>query len=170
MMVSRGRTRLTTRDERRLADERVADHDLRLRGDEGTALVELSLLLPFLAMMVFGTMDLGRAFALRNRLTNIAREGAFYAQYHPTDVSGCSPSSITQAALGEDLALNNVTITVTNATTGAAVTNLCGGVVASGTRITVQASSPMTILTPLVGQVVGNPVTVASSSEVVVQG
>jgi Flp pilus assembly protein TadG len=154
----------------RRGEPRHAEDGGRLRGDRGTALIEFSLLLPFLAICVFGTIDLGRAFALRNRLTNMAREGAFYAQYHPTDISGCSPSSITQAALGEDAALSGVTITVVYAATGTTVTNLCGGTVAGGTRIQVKASQPMTILTPFVGQLVGNPVTVSSSSEVVTQG
>jgi Flp pilus assembly protein TadG len=153
-----------------IATRRRSPRPLRLQGDDGSALMEFSLVLPFLAIVVFGTIDLGRAFALRSRLTNMAREGAFYAQYHPDDVSGCTPSSITAAARAEDTGVTGATITVYNATTGAVVTNSCGGTTGGGVRIRVQVSEPMSIITPFVSTMVGNPVNVSSSSEVVTQG
>jgi Flp pilus assembly protein TadG len=169
-MTTRARTRPETIFETRDTDTARRDAAGRLRGDHGSALVEFSLVLPFLAVVVFGTIDVGRAFALRSRLTNMAREGAFYAQYHPDDVTGCSPSSITSAALAEDTGVTGATVTVTNATTGATVTNACGGTTGGGVRIRVQVSEPMNIITPLIGGITGNPVTVSSSSEVVTQG
>ncbi|MGZ4683652.1 MAG: TadE/TadG family type IV pilus assembly protein, partial [Acidimicrobiales bacterium] len=70
----------------------------RLRNDRGAALMEFALLLPLLAILAFGVADLGRAYSLQNRVTNMAREGAFYAQFHPYDVAGCPNGSTTDAA------------------------------------------------------------------------
>jgi hypothetical protein len=39
-----------------------------------------------------------------------------------------------------------------------------------GTRVKVRVTAQMRLITPLVGAVVGDPVTVGSSTEVVVQG
>ena len=48
----------------------------RLRGDGGAAAVEFALLLPFLALLVCGVIDLGRWFSAWNETKNAAREGA----------------------------------------------------------------------------------------------
>jgi Flp pilus assembly protein TadG len=133
-------------------------------------MIELALTLPFIAVVVFGTVDLGRGLALRNRLTSMAREGAFYAQFRPNDVVGCVPTSITSIAGYEDLAITNESVTVTNAATGTAIPNNCGAAPVGGTRVRVYVSAPLTIYTPIVGAFVGNTVTVGSSTEVVVQG
>ena len=133
-------------------------------------MLELALILPFIAVVVLGTVDLGRGLALRNRLTNMAREGAFYAQFRPNDVVGCTPTSITSIAGYEDLAITNETVSVTNAATGTAIPNNCGGSPVGGMRVRVQVSAPMTIYTPIIGTFVGNTVTVGSGTEVVVQG
>lgn len=55
----------------------------RRDGDRGAALVEFALLLPFLAVLTFGTIDLGRAFYMWNEVKAAAREGAHYAQQYP---------------------------------------------------------------------------------------
>ena len=141
---------------------------VRCRDDGGATFIEFALLLPFVAVMVFGTVDLGRAFMLRTRLTNMAREGAFYGSTHPTDIVGCSPNSITSVAQGEDPAVTGSTVTVTNGITGVAIANNCGGASPqTNLRLRVRVSAPMTILTPMVGAIVGNTVTVGSKMEVV---
>jgi hypothetical protein len=119
-------------------------------------------------MVVFGTVDLGRAWALRNRLTNMAREGAFYAQQHPRDISGCSPASITSAALGEDPTVKGATVSVTFPG-GSPVANNCGAVAGlTNENIYVTVSVPMKLVSPLVGSVTGDPVMVSGTVEVVV--
>ena len=125
--------------------------------------------MPFLAIFIFGTVDVGRAFVLRNRLTNMSREGAFYAQYYNHRVSGCTPTSITDMAKKEDLGVTNATVTVTNAF-GVAVLNDCNSTSNPGARIKVKVSSPMTVFTPFVGITTGNAITISGETEVVVQG
>src|SRR4051794_26241796 len=52
----------------------------------GASVVELALLSPLLALIVIGTVDLGRAFIYYERLTAAVREGALYGTYQ-TDKS-----------------------------------------------------------------------------------
>ena len=132
-------------------------------------MIEAALVMPFLAIVVFGTVDIGRAFALRNRLTNMAREGAFYAQYHPHDVTGCSPTSITALALAEDTDVTGATVTVTRSD-GVAMTNLCGAGPTYGVRVNVTVTKQMTVFTPFVGAVTGSTVRVSSTVQVIMQG
>ncbi|WP_051292914.1 TadE/TadG family type IV pilus assembly protein [Citrifermentans bremense] len=52
---------------------------------KGQAMVELALLLPLLLLIVFGITEFGRAFYIKNALTNAAREGARRASVTSTD-------------------------------------------------------------------------------------
>jgi Flp pilus assembly protein TadG len=47
-------------------------------GERGAALVELAITLPLLVVILFGTIDFGRAFFFAMTLTNAARAGAHY--------------------------------------------------------------------------------------------
>lgn len=61
------------------------------RTERGIALVEFALLLPLIALVVFASIDLGSFASFHNRMSNSAREGAGFAQFHPTSVSsGCN--------------------------------------------------------------------------------
>lgn len=53
----------------------------------GQNILEFALVLPMLAVVVFGVLDLGRVFFATISLTNAAREGARYLTIHPDDVS-----------------------------------------------------------------------------------
>ena len=130
----------------------------RAQGDGGAALVEFALVLPFLAILVFGTVDLGRAYQLRNRLTNAAREGGFYGQFHPCDDAGVA------AATG----LEDPTIT---SEPGYVVVSTVSGCPSNPTgELKVSASADMDILTPLVSAITGPEVTVTGEITVAVQG
>ncbi len=54
---------------------RIAQSDLEVR-DEGTAALELAILLPILLFLLMGIMEFGYAFYVKNTLTNAVREGA----------------------------------------------------------------------------------------------
>ena len=51
----------------------------KLRGDRGVALVEFALILPVLALMLFGMLDFGKAFNYWIDETHLANEGARWA-------------------------------------------------------------------------------------------
>jgi len=149
------------------------------RDAAGTALVEFALILPFLAMLVFGTVDLARAYQLENRLKNAAREGGRLAQDAPQQVvpdaaarCGATPDNITYAATHEETGVSgNFAVTVRNQTANTPITGCTPGhSLAGGTRVLVQVSAPLHVLTPFVSNMVGSPITVSGTYEVVVQG
>ena len=149
------------------------------RNEGGTALVEFALVLPFLAMLVFGTIDLARAYQLENRLKNAAREGGRLAQIAPQQVvpdagTGCGadPDNITYAATHEESgASNGFTVNVKNMTSNTAIAGCTNPrTIAGGTRIQVKVSKQFNVLTPFISNIVGSPLTVNGTQEVVVQG
>jgi hypothetical protein len=151
----------------------------RCRRDRGVALIEFALLLPILAIIVFGTIDLGRAFQLKNQLKNAAREGAAYAQVQParqvSNTGVCAnPNNIRHRAQKE-LPNNGTgfTILVTppdSSTLGSP--NGCETVAgyAPGEEITVAARRDFDVFTPLVGAITGDPITITETVTVVIQG
>ena len=65
----------------------------RLRGAEGAQLLEFAFVLPMLLALAVGTFDFGRAYNLKQKLTNAAREGARIATSQSTaDLSSTSCS------------------------------------------------------------------------------
>jgi Flp pilus assembly protein TadG len=142
------------------------------KNESGVALVEFALILPFLAILVFGTIDLGRLYLLWNRVKNSAREGANYAQVNsgqqkPFGGNCSDPNNVQYRARSESgSSSSGFTITVTPT-----VPNGCDTLnpLTRGTNVTVTAQSSLTLLTPLLGQLVGSPLTVKSSVTQVVQ-
>jgi len=55
------------------------------RKEEGQGLVEFALILMVLVLVVFGVLDLGRAFHSLITITNASCEGARYLTKHPLD-------------------------------------------------------------------------------------
>jgi Flp pilus assembly protein TadG len=55
--------------------------------EHGQNLLEFALVLPMLAIVVFGVLDLGRVFFATISLTNAAREGVRFLTIHPNDIS-----------------------------------------------------------------------------------
>lgn len=144
------------------------------RDESGVSLVEFALVLPFVAIIALGTIDLGRAYQLQNRLKNSAREGAAYAQLHPEaiDSSGtcADPDNVTYHALHEDSNTSGFSVTVTNTDTNTPLTGCSATGPAPGTHVKVTVQSNFTLLTPLVSALTGNTKVIQGTAEVVVQG
>jgi Flp pilus assembly protein TadG len=147
----------------------------RLRfGDGGAALVEFALLLPFLAILVFGVIDVGRLYGAWNETKNAAREGAAYAQVFPNqqrDYGGlCASPNNAEAKVKQELgdAAVSGTLTVTFSPPVTTCDPSSGGL-APGTKITVKVSRQMTLITPLVRRLLGTP-TVTAQVAATVQG
>lgn len=166
------------------ADKRCATHRrVRSRGrsDRGLAIVELAIILPFLAILVMGVVDLGRAWQLQNRLSNASREGAAALQFAPRNVdTGCaSGNNAVDRARREEPGLTSIGgyAVVAAKVAGGSATSYTGCGTPSPSlafapgeqvRVTVQAS--FDVITPLIGGLVGDPITVRRSTDVVVQG
>jgi Flp pilus assembly protein TadG len=152
----------------------------RLRGDDGALIVELALVGVVLFLVVFGVIDLGRAYSLQNRLTNAAREGAAVAQFKPSNVNtGCaSGNNVVDRATNEDTGLSSTagfSVSVAKKV-GSTLTPYSGcgstsGVsIAPGDTLVVTTRADFKVVTPLIGALVGNTITVSRSTTVVVQG
>ena len=145
------------------------------RDQRGVALVEFALVLPLLAMIVLGTIDLGRVYALQNRLKSAAQEGAAYAQLFPTQVTNtgscADPDNITYKALQEDSGVaSGFTASVANTDANSAITGCHATSVSPGTHVKVTVQARFAVLTPFLSNIMGSPLNVTGTSEVVVQG
>lgn len=82
----------------------------RAGGRCGQSLVELALIMPLLALLLIGAVDLGRAFIAYTRLTSVVREGALYGSHFPA-----STAEIQNRAYGNangQLGTNNVDVII----------------------------------------------------------
>ncbi len=82
--------------------------------ERGQSLTELALLLPFLIILILGTLDLARAYDMYVSLQNAAREGARYAIADPTNTTGLA-TRINQELTGTGI--TGVTIAAPECTT-----------------------------------------------------
>jgi Flp pilus assembly protein TadG len=151
---------------------------IRTRGDRGTAIVELALLLPFLAVLVCGTIDAGRWFSAWNETKNAAREGALYAQSYPLQqrpaAGRCAAPNNIEDRARQELSSNGTdtsfTVTISPAVTGCAVPASPGAsAIPPGTTITVRVTRRMVIFTPIVSGLMGT-VDISAQVKAVVQG
>lgn len=148
----------------------------RASEQRGTALAELAILLPLLALVSFGTVDLGRAYVTVNQVKNAAREGAAYAQTNPARLAGagCTTPDSTQWHVRNEAGSASAGFAVEVSTPGGTFSSSDAGcapftaTATSGQNITVTVSTTFTVLTPLVRVVTGNP-TIRSSVTVRVQ-
>lgn len=161
----------------------------RTSGEKGAALVELALAIVPITMIAFGTVDLGRAYALQVHLKNAARAAANYARAFPTqvaatpDISGAgtcgNPNNLTYQAANENGPTGSsslptgTVLKVVDVTKGTTISG-CGPdattppVVSPGDTLQIQMSAPFTLVSPLVATLVGS-VTVHGTIEVVAQ-
>lgn len=58
-----------------------------MRRERGAAIVETAILIPFLALLVLGITDLGRALSAQISLQDAVSEGALYGSQFPDDYS-----------------------------------------------------------------------------------
>jgi Flp pilus assembly protein TadG len=71
----------------------------RISREEGVAAVEFALILPVLALMLFGVLEFGRVWSQYQVFQGAAREGARCAAVQATDFSDCEiQPAIDQAA------------------------------------------------------------------------
>ncbi len=119
---------------------------LRSKITRGQSLVELALIIPLLLLIVFGAIDLARAYHAQVTITNASREGARYAM-RVNSLAGTSAgklASIVQRTVDEAGA-SGITIVAGNVTV-----NCNGGVYAapctSGTAIRVSVTYQFNLL------------------------
>ena len=89
--------------------------------ERGQSMVELALVLTLLLIITAGLVDFGRAFFALISLNDAAQEGATYASFNPTDVTGiqnrATSSSTDPIDLANDPNMATVLIQYNNDTT-----------------------------------------------------
>lgn len=82
----------------------------RRRRESGTALVEFSLVLPFLILLTLAVIDLSRAFFVKNILYQAAREGARSAAVLTSSDNDVVVARAKQVASAANVTVSKVTI------------------------------------------------------------
>jgi hypothetical protein len=156
----------------------------RSRRKKGQALAEMAVMAPFLVICIMGMLDLGRAFYYQIAITNAVREGARYAAqpfYYglnpicstippaPDPGANC-PAPGDQAIKDrvlQELAGANITLPpaniLVNPDQGSRSANYTNGG-ASSYEVKVSATYQFSFITPIIGDLIGNPLTLKSSA------
>jgi Flp pilus assembly protein TadG len=167
----------------------------RLRSEDGSALVEYAVVFILFMMMLLGIMDFGRALYTYHFVSNAAREATRFAAVHgytcDTDADGgsCTPTG-GPVDKGNEAPVQNFVTSITPLgidSTKVATTptwpvladspTICSQSVTGiggpyenypGCTVRVTVSYPFNFLFPLVGLVGQNPLTLSSTSEMVI--
>ncbi len=144
--------------------------------ERGASLVELALILPVMALIVFGVVDLGRGYQLHLRAEAAAREGVAFAQIHPNHVVCAGAPDIVERVSAEEKGLAEhpgFRVAVFGQDDGGAfvaVTGCDGKVAQPGERVRVEVTVTYDVLTPIVERVVGSTIDLTGDAEARVQG
>lgn len=153
----------------------------RLRGKRAQALAEMAVMVPFLIIGMMGMLDLGRAFYYQIAITNAVREGAryavtpFYLGLNPSCASGTGANCQTpsddaiQTRVLSELAGTGINMQKSDIQVdpieGGRVTNIILACpTCSQYPITVSASYKFYFITPIIGSLIGDPLTIKTSA------
>lgn len=147
------------------------------RQEGGASIVELALIAPVMVLLVFGVLDLSRAYRMQIRLEGAASAGAAYAQVQPNRVDcGSTSDDITSRVLAEDEGIASMPGQVTRVFAEDAsgvlvpVTGCDDAEGTAGRHQRVEATARFEVLTPVVDRVVGKAIDITGSADVEVQG
>ena len=132
----------------------------------GQNLLEFALILPLLAIVVFGVLDLGRVFFASIGLTSAAREGVRYLTMHPNDISNDSGAYLgSKVAAVNEANYAKISITETNVNVTCSNIDDDSDFCDSGTPATVTVTYDFDLI---LGWVLPGPITVTRSAEMIV--
>jgi hypothetical protein len=156
----------------------------RSRGKRAQALAEMAVMVPFLVIGMMGMLDLGRAFYYQISLTNAVREAARYgAQPYYTGLTpSCNPippnpnpgpscpvpgdqkikDRLAQELSGTGFVVDPTKIQILP-DQGTRVSN-CGTSGSCQYALKVTATYQFTFITPIIGDLIGNPLTLKTSA------
>jgi len=147
------------------------------------ALAEMAVMVPFLVIGMMGMLDLGRAFYYQIAITNAVREGARYAvqPYYlglnpscatppqkpgakcQTASDGLIQQHVLDELTGTGITMTSSDIQVTPDQAGR-VNYIIGATPTSQYPVTVSASFKFYFITPIIGSLIGDPLTINTSS------
>lgn len=118
--------------------------------DRGQALLEFALVAPLLLILIIGLFDIGRLVYINNALAEAAREGARFGAVQGR--SATAQDAIRSEVLDRTVAVPNPTIGIS-----------CQPSCRPGNFLSVEVSSAVAPVTPIIGQFIG-PITLSSVS------
>jgi len=154
-----------------------------LRGKRAQALAEMAVMVPFLVIGMMGMLDLGRAFYYQISITNAVREGAryaatpFYLGLNPVCATSPQPPGancptpdnthiqdhVVNELTGTGINLQRSDIQVQPDET-TRVNDIIGASPQSGYAISVSATYKFNFITPIIGSLIGDPLTIRTTS------
>ncbi len=120
-----------------------------VRSSKGQAVVELALVLPIFLLLVFGVIEISRIGYSYVTLNNAVRSGARIASLGGLDSDIRNTIAGSAPLFDQNLLVINITPTDLNRR--------------SGSSVVVNASYPVFLNTPIISQVLPNPVTIHTS-------
>ena len=132
------------------------------RGARGQAVVEFALVLPFMVLLFFGLIDVGRAIYIGNAAAQAAREGARWGSVQGRAADSAGRASVEQYTLETMNGVPAPVVSVSCERNGLPRTRCT-----TNDILMVTVQSPVQLITPLVAQLIG-PVNVSATSKVVV--
>jgi Flp pilus assembly protein TadG len=136
--------------------------------ERGTALIEFALVLPVLAVLTFGSVDLARGYGAYERAHNAAREAAFFAATHPGQLhnyanTACAdPNNADWHGNNEDS--QTFTFVYSSDVTSCVTTpSSLPSTSSAGKPLKVTAKISMTPITPFISQILGNSIPISAS-------
>jgi Flp pilus assembly protein TadG len=130
------------------------------RREDGAAAVEFAIILPVLALLILGGMDMAHMYYIKYVITNASREGARYAAkytYPPTDTSSTAISNYVKTKLNYQ-SFNFSNFNVTGNVTGSFPNKIA--------TVTVSADKYWWML----GSLLGNPKHLTATTAMAVEG
>jgi|ERR1041384_1590430 len=118
--------------------------------DRGSIIVEFALMLPVMAIMLIGILDMGLLIREHQIVQNAAREGARFSSLPENDVCCTNPTATLQAVKDRVtgyLAQENITVDSSNVSVNQSKTmTMSGGITAYASEVTVSYTRDMMIL------------------------
>ena len=132
----------------------------RARRQRGQTLVEFALIVPIFALLLFALLDFGRVVYVQNTITQAAREAIRVAMLEPSD-SSAKYSAIRAAALN---AAPGVGLTSADVDGAGCTDCFYPNGTEPGSLVVVRVSNSVSLMTPLLAQVLGGTFTLQSTS------
>jgi Flp pilus assembly protein TadG len=127
-----------------------------VKAERGAAMVEMAAVTLFLVLLVMGIVDLGRVIFTNISIRDAVQEGASYAAYTEDTTSDDIEDRIRTAVSSPDL-------------TGATIALYCSPDPRNrqdGTRVRVEMTYDVSLITPIVGSMLGGTITLRPNAEV----
>lgn len=154
----------------------TAESDPRTRdrwSGRGQSLVEFALVIPLMLLLLAGAIDLGRLFYAFVAVENAAKEGAFFGSRSPlcddASTAGCSnPNNVVWHVQNEAANIGGQFSTTVACRTPAGVLVQPINDCLDGYTYQVTVSYPFRLLTPILGSIVNQNLTLSSESQATV--